>query len=83
MELNDRVVLITGGKRIGQIVARELAARGADIAVSYRGSKTEAEDTAADVQQAGRKAAVVAADVGKPADCANLIDTVIASNGVS
>jgi NAD(P)-dependent dehydrogenase (short-subunit alcohol dehydrogenase family) len=66
MELNDRVVLITGGKRIGQIVARELAARGAHIAVSYRGSRTEAEATAADVQQAGRKAAVVAADVGNP-----------------
>jgi NAD(P)-dependent dehydrogenase (short-subunit alcohol dehydrogenase family) len=81
MELNDRVVLITGGKRIGQVVARELAARGADIAVSYRGSKTEAEETAADVQQAGRKAAVVAADVGKPADCARLIDTVVADLG--
>jgi NAD(P)-dependent dehydrogenase (short-subunit alcohol dehydrogenase family) len=81
MELNDRVVLITGGKRIGQVVARELAARGADIAVSYRGSKTEAEDTAADVQQTGRRAAVVAADVGKPADCARLIDTVVAELG--
>ena len=81
MELKDRVVLITGGKRIGQVVARELAARGADIAVSYRGSKTEAEETAADVQQAGRKAAVVAADVGKPTDCATLIDTVVAKLG--
>ncbi len=81
MELNDRVVLITGGKRIGQIVARELAARGAHIAVSYRGSRTEAEATAAEVQQAGRRAAVVAADVGKPADCASLIDTVVSQLG--
>jgi NAD(P)-dependent dehydrogenase (short-subunit alcohol dehydrogenase family) len=81
MELNDRVVLITGGKRIGQVVARELAARGAHIAVSYRGSRTEAEATAADVQQAGRKAAVIAADVGQPADCASLIDAVVADLG--
>ena len=81
MELKDRVVLITGGKRIGQVVARELATRGADIAVSYRGSKTEAEETAADVEQAGRKAAVVTADVGKPDDCARLIDTVVAELG--
>jgi NAD(P)-dependent dehydrogenase (short-subunit alcohol dehydrogenase family) len=81
MELNDRVVLITGGKRIGQIVARELAARGAHIAVSYRGSRTEAEATAAEVQQAGRRAALVAADVGKPADCASLIDTVVSQLG--
>ena len=81
MELNDRVVLITGGKRIGQIVARELAARGAHIGVSYRGSRTEALATAADVQQAGRKAAVVAADVGQPADCVRLIDTVVSELG--
>jgi len=81
MELNDRVVLITGGKRIGQVVARELATRGADIAVSYRGSRAEAEDTAADVRQAGRRAAVVAADVARPADCASLIDTVVAELG--
>lgn len=81
MELNDRVVLITGGKRIGQVVARELAARGADIAVSYRGSRAEAEATAADVEQAGRKAAVVAADVGKPADCASLIEAVVSQLG--
>jgi NAD(P)-dependent dehydrogenase (short-subunit alcohol dehydrogenase family) len=81
MELNDRVVLITGGKRIGQVVARELATRGADIAVSYRGSRAEAEDTAADVRQAGRKAAVVAADVGTPADCASLIDAAVAELG--
>jgi len=81
MELNDRVVLITGGKRIGQVVARELAARGAHIAVSYRGSRAEAEATAADVQQAGRRAAVVAADVGRPSDCARLIDTVVAELG--
>lgn len=81
MELNDRVVLITGGKRIGQVVARELVARGADIAVSYRRSRAEAEATAADVEQAGRKAAVVAADVGKPADCASLIEAVVSQLG--
>jgi NAD(P)-dependent dehydrogenase (short-subunit alcohol dehydrogenase family) len=77
MELRDRVVLITGGRRIGQVVARELAVRGADIAVSYRGSQAEAEATAAEVRAAGRRAAVINADVGRVADCANLIrDTV-------
>jgi NAD(P)-dependent dehydrogenase (short-subunit alcohol dehydrogenase family) len=81
MELNNRVVLITGGKRIGQTVARELAARGADVAVSYRRSRAEAEATAADVRQAGRKAAVIAADVGKPSDCASLIEAVVTQLG--
>jgi NAD(P)-dependent dehydrogenase (short-subunit alcohol dehydrogenase family) len=81
MDLNNRVVLITGGKRIGQVVARELAERGADIAVSYRGSRDEAESTASEVRALGRRAAVVAADVGKSADCARLIDTVAAELG--
>lgn len=81
MDLTNRVVLITGGKRIGQVVARELARRGADVALSYRGSREEAEQTAADVRAAGRKAAVIAADVGKAADCEALVAEVVAQLG--
>ena len=46
MNLNNTVALITGGKRIGQVVARELAARGVDVAFSYARSKAEAEAAA-------------------------------------
>lgn len=81
MDLKDRVVLITGGKRIGQVVARELAERGADVAVSYRGSKAEADATAADVRALGRRAAVIAADVGKTADCERLVTTAVSELG--
>jgi 3-oxoacyl-[acyl-carrier protein] reductase len=73
MELHNRVVLITGGKRIGRVVAREVAALGADVALSYRGSRDEAEQTADDVRAAGRRAAVIAADVGLAADCERLV----------
>jgi NAD(P)-dependent dehydrogenase (short-subunit alcohol dehydrogenase family) len=73
MELTDRVVLITGGKRIGQVVGRELAARGADVALSYRGSRDEAEATAAAVRAAGRRAVVLAGDVSREADCQALV----------
>ena len=81
MEFTDRVVLITGGRRIGQVVARELARRGADVALSYRGSRDEAEQTAAVVRAAGQKAAVIAADVGKAADCEALVSAVVAELG--
>lgn len=81
MTLTNRVVLITGGKRIGQVVARELAARGADIAVSYRGSREEAEATVAEVQSLGRRGAAIAADVGRSADCQALVDEVVARLG--
>lgn len=81
MDLTDRVVLITGGRRIGQVVARELAAGGAHIALSYRGSLAEAEASAAEVRTLGRKAAVIGADVGNVADCAKLVDAVVAELG--
>jgi len=73
MNLEDRVVIITGGKRIGRIVAQELATRGADIVLSYRGSKAEAEETVRDVQARGRRAIAVLADVSRAADCTALV----------
>ena len=47
MVLTNKVALITGGKRIGLVVARELAARGVDVALSYARSKAEAEQATA------------------------------------
>ena len=73
MNLENRVVIITGGKRIGRVVAQQLADRGADLVLSYRGSKAEADETVCDVTRRGRKAIAVAADVSKAADCASLI----------
>jgi NAD(P)-dependent dehydrogenase (short-subunit alcohol dehydrogenase family) len=73
MTLTDRVVLITGGRRIGLVVAHELAARGADIALAYRGSKAEAEQGATDALAQGRRGVALQADVSKAADCEALV----------
>jgi NAD(P)-dependent dehydrogenase (short-subunit alcohol dehydrogenase family) len=73
MELNDKVALITGGKRIGLVVAGELAARGVDIALSYARSRTEAERAADRVRAAKRRAAVFQADLSKPEACEVLV----------
>lgn len=73
MTLTDKVVLITGGRRIGQVVARELARSGAHIATAYRGSRREAEDTVADVTAIGRRATAIQADVAREADCRALV----------
>jgi NAD(P)-dependent dehydrogenase (short-subunit alcohol dehydrogenase family) len=75
MNIENRVVIITGGKRIGRIVAQQLASRGADIVLSYRGSKTEAEQTVCDVRTCGRRAIAVAADVSLSADCVALVQS--------
>jgi NAD(P)-dependent dehydrogenase (short-subunit alcohol dehydrogenase family) len=76
MDLKNRVVLITGAKRIGDAVAKAVAARGADVAIAYRASKAEADGTAAAVQAAGRRALIVQADVSDPAACVSLVEAV-------
>jgi NAD(P)-dependent dehydrogenase (short-subunit alcohol dehydrogenase family) len=63
MNLCGKVAVITGGKRIGRVVARELAQCGMDLVLSYRGSKDEAQQTAADVEATGRLATIVSCDV--------------------
>lgn len=60
------MALVTGGKRIGAVVATELARRGADVALVYRASRTEAEETAAAIRALGRRAAVLRADLAAP-----------------
>jgi NAD(P)-dependent dehydrogenase (short-subunit alcohol dehydrogenase family) len=81
MELRDRVVLLTGGKRIGSIVALELARRGANLALSYNQSRAEAETTAEAVRAAGRRAVVWQADVSRAADCEALVAAAVAEFG--
>lgn len=73
MELTNKVVLLTGGKRIGAAVAEAVGVRGADVALTYNRSKTEADETAAVVRKAGRRALVVQADVSDAAACASLV----------
>ena len=81
MDLVDKVALITGGKRIGLVVAEQLAQRGADVALGYARSRAEAEEGAAKVRAAGRRAAVVQADLTKPEACEALVNTVVAELG--
>jgi len=76
MILAERVALVTGGKRIGQVVAEELARHGADLVLSYRSSRQEAEDAAAKVRALGRRAEVLRADVSQPEDCAALVTAI-------
>ncbi len=73
-ELKGRVALVTGAaKRIGRSVALELAARGADVVVNYRGSRAEAEEVVAEIARGGRRAAAIQADVSKRVDVERLI----------
>lgn len=76
MDLLDKVALITGGKRIGLVVAQELAGRGADVAVSYARSQVEAELAADAVRARKRRAAAFHADLSQPDGAAALVAAV-------
>jgi len=81
MDLTGKVAIITGGKRIGRVVAQVLATHGMDLVLSYRGSKEEAEQTVADVAALGRRGAIVSGDVSKPAECAAIVEHAVATFG--
>ena len=76
MLLSDRVVLLTGAKRVGASVATAVAERGADVALSYNRSSAEADETAAAVRKLGRRALAVRADLSDPAASDALIAAV-------
>jgi NAD(P)-dependent dehydrogenase (short-subunit alcohol dehydrogenase family) len=81
MELSNKVALITGGKRIGAVVATELARGGADVALMYRASRAEAEETAAAVRSAGRRTAIFQADLSEVDAAQSIIDGTVAELG--
>ncbi|MBI1417362.1 MAG: SDR family oxidoreductase [Limimaricola sp.] len=60
----DKRALVTGaGARLGQAMAIYLGQRGFDVAVHYAGSKDGAEETAAAIRAAGRRAVTLQADL--------------------
>jgi len=62
--LHHRRALVTGAaKRIGRSLALGLAAAGADVAITYNGSKAEAQETVEALQQLNVRAMAVACDV--------------------
>lgn len=81
MDLTGRGVLITGGKRIGAVVAADLAWAGADIAVVYNRSREEADATADVIRATGRRAAVLQADLTSADACRKVVDDAAAALG--
>jgi 3-oxoacyl-[acyl-carrier protein] reductase len=75
--LEGKVALVTGAsKGIGAAIARELAARGAAVAVNYSGSKEGADKVVAEIKKAGGKAIALQANLSNPDSIAPLIASV-------
>ena len=66
--LAGKRALVTGGaKRIGRALALTLADAGADVVITYRGSRLDAEATVTSLQALGVQAIAIACDVGEEA----------------
>lgn len=65
LDLSGKIALVTGAAgQLGRVMARTLAACGADIAVHCHHSRQKAEELADEIRAMGRRAVTVAADVG-------------------
>lgn len=63
MNLERKVALVVGARRMGLALATALAAKGADVALTYRQSREAAEVAADAVRTRGRRAFVISCDV--------------------
>jgi len=61
--LKGKNVWITGSKRIGKSIATTLASLGADLIISYRSSKNEAQDIVNEVKKFNVKTLLIKCDV--------------------
>ena len=62
MDPEGKVAVLTGGARIGQVVAQSLALHGCNLALIYRGSRDAAEASAQAATREGVRAITIRAD---------------------
>ena len=81
-KLSGRKAVITGGDSgIGRAVAIAFAREGADVVISYLNEDEDAAETAKYIEQAGRKAVLIAGDISEEVQCNKIIDRAVKELG--
>jgi len=81
MDLTGKVILLTGARRVGAVVAESLAREGADISLVYNQSAAETAATVDAVRARGRRALAIQADLGTALDCQRVVDYTVRQFG--
>ncbi|MGD9844618.1 MAG: SDR family oxidoreductase [Variibacter sp.] len=80
--LAGKKAIITGGDSgIGRAVAIAYAREGADVLIAYLDEDEDATETKRLVEEAGRKAILVAGDIQKSAHCRAIVDRAVSDLG--
>ena len=80
--LTGKRAVITGADSgIGRAVAIAYAREGADVLISYLDEDEDARETARWVEEAGRKAVLVAGDLAEPSHCRQVIERAVQELG--
>ncbi|MFO1540825.1 MAG: 3-oxoacyl-[acyl-carrier-protein] reductase [Chloroflexota bacterium] len=82
LDLTGRSAIVTGGSRgLGRAIAIRLARQGADVCFTYRGNAEAAAETRARIEELGRRALAIAADVADPEAADALVKEALAAFG--
>lgn len=82
VDLSGTVALVTGGSRgVGRATALALAAAGADVALTCRTRRADAEAVAAEVRALGRRAVVDGGDHADPAVASRFVERTVTELG--
>lgn len=76
MDLSNKTIILTGGKRIGKTVAHFLAEKGVNLAITYRESQEDANEICEDAKSLGVKAVAFKADLSLEKDINDLVGNV-------
>ncbi len=82
LPLFNKIALVTGGSRgIGAATARELAAQGAAVAISYSASRPKADEVVHDIKSKGGRAIALQADQAVEQEVIQLVAEVVQQFG--
>lgn len=80
--MKDKTVIVTGGTRgIGLAIAKEFAAAGANLVITYKGNDEAAENAKKELEKFNVKSEIIKSDVSSMSDAEKVVKTAVDTFG--